>query len=147
VTFPEYSAHVADVYRKDYASIKDPEQHAAAFQPIWDYVNSAELVDDPNNVAVKSVVSVMNSAKDQFTNLVRNFYNSFICLVSMFLQAASYHNLDEIEVVGVMVYTGTDAAGHQMSTIFGGSTVVQRILSDSRSDVRKIIDRITTEIK
>jgi hypothetical protein len=62
-------------------------------------------------------------------------------------QAAAYHNLNEIEVVGAIIYTGTDAAARQTSTIFGGLALVQDMLSDTRTDVCKILDRITVDIK
>jgi hypothetical protein len=55
--------------------------------------------------------------------------------------------LNEIEVVGAIVYTGTDAAARQTSTIFGGSALVQDMLSDTRTDIRKILDCITVDIK
>jgi hypothetical protein len=74
VSFQQYSTHVAEVYRNEFLSITDPEERAAAFQPMWDFVNSGELVNDSNDVAVKSVVSVMNSAKEQFANLVCDFF-------------------------------------------------------------------------
>ena len=72
---------------------------------------------------------------------------SRLSFILFLFQAAAFHNLEQIEVVGAIVYTGTDAAARQTSTIFGGSSLVQDILSDTRSDVRKIIDRITTDIK
>lgn len=62
-------------------------------------------------------------------------------------QAAAYHNINEIEVVGAIIYTGTDAAARQTSTLFGGSALIQDMLVDSRTDVRKILDRLTTDIK
>ena len=70
-----------------------------------------------------------------------------IHLNAIVLQAAAYHNLNEIEVVGAIVYTGTDAAARQASAIFGGSTLVQDMIHNSRTDVRKILDRMTTDIK
>jgi hypothetical protein len=61
-------------------------------------------------------------------------------------QAAAYHNINEIEVVGALVYTGTDAAARQTSTLFGGSALIQDMLVDTRTDVRRILDRLTTDI-
>lgn len=65
----------------------------------------------------------------------------------MSLQASAYHNLDEIEVVGAIVYTGLDAAARQTSSVFAGSTLARDMVSDTRTHVRQILDRITTDIK
>jgi hypothetical protein len=69
---------MTDVYRNDISSIEDPEERAAALQPILDFVDSKEPIDDEKELAVKSIASVMESAKDQFANLVSGHF-SFIC--------------------------------------------------------------------
>lgn len=75
MSFQEYNKHVADVYRNDILSIEDPEQRTAALQPILDFVNAQEPTnDDQDTIAVKSLASVMNSAKDQFANLVGDYF-------------------------------------------------------------------------
>ena len=55
--------------------------------------------------------------------------------------------MEQIEVVGAIVYTGPDGAARQTSTIFGGSELFQKLLDDNAVDVRKVIDRITTYFK
>jgi hypothetical protein len=55
--------------------------------------------------------------------------------------------MEEIEVIGAIVYTGPDAAARQTSTFFGGSQLFHKLLDDNAVDVRKVIDRITTYFK
>jgi hypothetical protein len=61
---------MAEVYHRDIKSISDPQQREAAFKPIADYVESLHSAEGSDEVALKSVVSLMKSAKEQFTNLV-----------------------------------------------------------------------------
>ena len=146
VSYKEFGKHMVGIYNKEIKSIADPQKRAEAMQPIWDYVDSLETVDTTGAHALKSVVSIMKTAKDQFTTLVsRAPYSGQSCLDSM--QSAAFHNLEQIEVVGAIVYTGPDPAARQTSTLFGGSTLLQDMLLDTRSDVRKVIDRLTTDIK
>jgi hypothetical protein len=63
------------------------------------------------------------------------------------IQAAAFHNLEEIEVVGAIVYMGTDAAARQTSALFGGSELIKDMLAANPKDVRTILDNITTAIK
>jgi hypothetical protein len=146
VTYAEFGKHMINEYNKEIKSIADPQKRAEAMQPIWEYVDSLETVDTTGAHALKSVVSVMKTAKDQFATLVSHAPR----LADSFLrstQAAAFHNLEQIEVVGAIIYTGPDPAARQTSTIFGGSTLLQEMLTNTRSDVRKLIDRLTTDIK
>lgn len=70
------------------------------------------------------------AARDQFTSL-----------------AAAYHNLEDMEVFGVIVYKGTDAAAKQLSTIFGGSDSVKKLIELNKIDVRRLISDVTTCIR
>jgi hypothetical protein len=62
-------------------------------------------------------------------------------------QANSYANLEDIDVVGAVIYKGTDAAGRQLSAVFGGSDAVRKLIEDNRVDVRTRLDQLTTSIK
>jgi hypothetical protein len=70
VTFEQYGKHMTEVYHKSIKSIKDPHLRAEALQPIWDYADSLEVVENTGEHKLKSVVANMQSAKDQFTTLV-----------------------------------------------------------------------------
>jgi hypothetical protein len=50
-------------------------------------------------------------------------------------------------IMGVILYTGTDTAGSQASTIFGGSNHVKKLVERNHIDIRKWIDKITTAVK
>ena len=134
VDYVEFRKYMTEIYNNEIKSITDHHKRAEAMQPIWDYVDSLEVVDTTGAHALVSVVSMMKTAKDQFTTLV-------CCAPCVF------HNLEQIEVVGAIVYTGPDPAARQTSTLFGGSTLIQDMLSDTQSDVRKMIDQLTTDIK
>lgn len=47
----------------------------------------------------------------------------------------------------MIVYTGTDPAARQTSFIFGGSELVRDALAAHPTDVREVLDNITTQIK
>jgi hypothetical protein len=70
VSFNEFGAHITDIYKKTILSIEDPAERAKAMQPIWEYVDSLDVVENTGNHKLKSVVSIMQSAKDQFATLV-----------------------------------------------------------------------------
>lgn len=71
MNFVEFGKHITDVYRKTILSIEDPQKRAEALQPVWDYVDSLDIIDNSDEQGLKSVVNTMQAAKDQFTTLVR----------------------------------------------------------------------------
>ena len=62
-------------------------------------------------------------------------------------QAASYWNLSDILVVGAILYTGTDPGGRQASTVFVGNSLVKDLVISHKTDVRKLLDQLTTTVK
>jgi hypothetical protein len=70
VNYVEFGKHMTKVYNETIKSIKDPQKRAEAMQPIWDYVDAVDAVEDTGKHAIKSVVATMQAAKDQFTTLV-----------------------------------------------------------------------------
>lgn len=81
VDFVEFGQHMTDVYRKTISSIQDPQQCAEALQLVWDYIDSLDVVENTGEHSLKSVVSTMQTARDQFTTLVR-FLQRYIRLVA-----------------------------------------------------------------
>lgn len=65
----------------------------------------------------------------------------------LMLQAASYWNLNDILVIGAVLYTGTDPGARQASTLFGGNELVKEVISNHKTDVRKLLDQLTTAVK
>ena len=62
-------------------------------------------------------------------------------------QAHAYHNIEEIEVLGAILYLGNDPAARQKSMLFGGSNSIKILLTESNIDIRRIIDVLTTGLK
>jgi hypothetical protein len=53
--------------------------------------------------------------------------------------------LADIEVIGAILYVGTDPAARQKSSLFVGSPAAEKLIGGQ--DIRKIIDQLTTMIK
>jgi hypothetical protein len=70
VSYKEFGKHMTKIYKDTILSIEDPEERAEALRPIWDFVDNLDAMEDTSEHALKSVVSTMQSAKDQFTTLV-----------------------------------------------------------------------------
>ena len=70
VDYVEFGKYMTEIYNNEIKPITDPRKRAEAMQPIWDYVDSLEVVDTTGAHALKSVVSMMKTAKDQFATLV-----------------------------------------------------------------------------
>jgi hypothetical protein len=62
-------------------------------------------------------------------------------------QASAYHNIEEIEVLGLIVYTGPSSSARQTSTLFGGSPIARKLIESNGLDLRRFIDNITTALK
>jgi hypothetical protein len=50
-------------------------------------------------------------------------------------------------VVGALLYTGTDPAAKQLSAIFTGSDTVRKLIDTNETDVRTLLDQMTTAVK
>ncbi|KAL6305916.1 hypothetical protein BKA93DRAFT_824705 [Sparassis latifolia] len=132
VTTADYLKEVNTTYKKMFEGVdgRNDEQRALVMKPILDFCDSIEKDPSLAKHSMQSITARMLSAKDQFTAL-----------------AASYRNLADMEVVGAILYMGTDAGGWQTSAIFGGSSAVKRLIEDNQVDVRKMVDDLTTAIK
>ncbi|GBE80068.1 hypothetical protein SCP_0212710 [Sparassis crispa] len=132
VTTADYLKEVNTTYKKMFEGVdgQNDEQRALVMKLILDFCDSIEKDPSLAKHSMQSITARMLSAKDQFTAL-----------------AASYRNLADMEVVGAILYMGTDAGGWQTSAIFGGSSAVKRLIEDNQVDVRKMVDDLTTAIK
>ncbi len=50
-------------------------------------------------------------------------------------------------MIGAILYTGTDPGARQASTLFGGNSLVKEMISANKTDVRKLLDQLTTAVK
>ena len=62
-------------------------------------------------------------------------------------QAEAYHNIEEVEVFGAIIYLKTDQAARQKLMLFGRSNTLKNLLADANIDIRRIIDVLTTGLK
>jgi hypothetical protein len=62
-------------------------------------------------------------------------------------QAESWSNLEDIEVVGAVMYVGDDPAGAQTSGIFGGSDNVKGYIDDNHVNIRHTLSNYTTVLR
>jgi hypothetical protein len=69
VSYKAFGQHMIQKYRETILSIEDLTERAEAMRPIWDYVDSVDAAGVEGK-ALKSVVSTMKSAREQFTTLV-----------------------------------------------------------------------------
>ncbi|KAI6097091.1 hypothetical protein F5141DRAFT_1220371 [Pisolithus sp. B1] len=56
-------------------------------------------------------------------------------------EAQAWSNLEDIEIVGAVMYVGQDPAGRQMSGIFGGSEVMRDFINEKAIDVQGLMDK------
>ncbi|KAI5989804.1 hypothetical protein F5J12DRAFT_786608 [Pisolithus orientalis] len=61
--------------------------------------------------------------------------------------AEAWSNLEDIEIVGVVMYVGQDPAGCQTSGIFGGSETIRNFINENGIDVWSLMDKYTTIFK
>lgn len=52
-----------------------------------------------------------------------------------------------IAIVGAVIYLGTDPGGRQSSGVFSGAPLVKGVLDKNLTNVKKIVDELTTACK
>ncbi|KIK24159.1 hypothetical protein PISMIDRAFT_10423 [Pisolithus microcarpus 441] len=78
----------------------------------------------------KSIAARVENAKTQFSGL-----------------AEAWSNLEDIEIIGTVMYIRQDPAGCQMSGIFGGSEVIRNFINENGIDVWALLDKYTVIFK
>ncbi|KAI6136022.1 hypothetical protein F5141DRAFT_1208413 [Pisolithus sp. B1] len=86
----EYNTLMQDIPKDDLAMRREK------LQAVYEWSESSSVI--PANRSVKSIAARVNSAKTQFSGL-----------------AKVWSNLEDIEIIGVVMYIGQDPAGHQTS--------------------------------
>ena len=113
---------------------KDHEMRELLMAPYNEWLDERE--GDVIEKDVKSVASHVQRCKDQMATMVCNmFVIAFIQLIFFFFQAESWSNLEDIEVVGAVMYVGDDPAGAQTSGIFAGSENVRGYIDDNHVNI------------
>ncbi|KAI5994310.1 hypothetical protein EDC04DRAFT_2910564 [Pisolithus marmoratus] len=118
----EYNSLMKDIPKDD------PGARREKLKAVYEWSKSSSIV--PTNRSVKSIAARVENAKTQFSGL-----------------AEAWSNLEDIEIVGAVMYVRQDPAGHQTSGIFGGSEAIRNFINDNGIDVRALLDKYTTIFK
>ncbi|KAI5985259.1 hypothetical protein EDD15DRAFT_2374303 [Pisolithus albus] len=118
----EYNSLMQDVPKEDLSARREK------LQAVYEWSESSSAV--PTNRSVKSIAARVENAKTQFSGL-----------------AEAWSNLEDIEIIGTVMYVGQDPAGRQTSGIFGGSEVIRNFINENSIDVRALLDKYTAIFK
>ena len=146
--FAEYMKHGdADYHYHLHTVGKTAAEKEAALKLIVDWCNSQDrtLFD---STSLKSLHARIQATVDKFSTLVSicvGFRDAI--LTDTICQAKTTTNLNQIEVVGAVIYTGSDPVGHQLSSIFTGSSVMRSLVNVNQANVQQWIDKLATAIK
>ena len=55
--------------------------------------------------------------------------------------------MDEISIIGALLYRGLDPAGKQLSGLFTGSPVFWQLINENNVDVHRLLDRLMVALK
>ncbi|KAJ8582894.1 hypothetical protein M405DRAFT_867481 [Rhizopogon salebrosus TDB-379] len=107
---------------------KDHETRERLMAPYNEWLDERE--EGSAGKDVKSVATRVQRCKDQMATM-----------------AESWSNLEDIEVVGAVMYVGNDPAGAQTSGIFGGSENVRGYIDDNHVNIRQMLSDYTTVLR
>ena len=62
-------------------------------------------------------------------------------------QAQGIENLDDITVLGVILYRGLDPAAKQLSGFFTGSDIFHQLIEDNAVDMHQLLDKLMVAAK
>lgn len=108
---------------------EDEAAKKMVLQPMLDYCRSLDEETQPTAL----------TSKQELTQ-------HFVYLLSI-SQATNYYNRTNIVAMGVLVYTGTDAACATGSTMFGGTDLLKRLIEMLGLNLEGFMDKLTTYIK
>ena len=62
-------------------------------------------------------------------------------------QAQGIENLDNITILGIILYRGLNPAAKQLSGFFTGSDVLHQLIEDNVVDMRQLLDKLMVAAK
>ena len=62
-------------------------------------------------------------------------------------QAATWCNVEGIQVFGCVIYTGNDEAARQAQGVFCGSNLIMELASERQADISTLVDYLSTVVK
>lgn len=72
---------------------------------------------------------------------------TFLPIHFILVQAQTWCNVEDIQVFGCVIYTGSDEAARQAQGIFAGSNLCMELASEKQVDVSRFLDYISTVVK
>ncbi|KAI6168927.1 hypothetical protein EDD17DRAFT_1502910 [Pisolithus thermaeus] len=133
----EYKSLIQDIPMDDTAARREKLKH------VYKWSKNSSAV--PTSKSVKSIAARVQNAKTQFSGLVHGSKALESSLTVQ--QAEAWSNLKETEIAGVVMYVGQDPAGHQTSSIFGGSDMVRSFINQCAVNVCTLMDKYTSIFK
>ncbi|KZT05183.1 uncharacterized protein LAESUDRAFT_714997 [Laetiporus sulphureus 93-53] len=127
VTKKDWSQKALEAYNEFMAKLPadDEEARNLVFKLILDFCNALEK--NPGlKMHTKSAHTRMMAAYAQFTTL-----------------AASYYNLEDMEVFGVIIHKGTDAVTKELSVIFDGSDTIKSLIELNQVNVQQVLNNFS----
>jgi hypothetical protein len=102
----------------------------------------------PKRVDAREPITRVKAYVKQFENLVRLILCDVRYSLTSTWQATSIARTDcDIEVVGVIVYTGNDQAARQAAGLFSGSGNARSLIDRDKIRVQHLVDMITTKFR
>ena len=133
----EYNNLMKDIPKEDMSVRREKLKH------VYEWRESSSVI--PSNKLAKSIAAKLENMKVQFLGLVSN--SQMVYSTIYFSQAEAWCNLEEIQIIGVLMYVGKDPAGHQLSGIFGRSDIVRKFINNHGIDVCDLMDKYTSIFK
>ncbi|KAI6006242.1 hypothetical protein F5J12DRAFT_892977 [Pisolithus orientalis] len=122
LTSTEYTTLMIGIPKDDFSARREK------LKAIYEWSESSSTI--LTNRSVKYIAARVDNAKTQFCGL-----------------AEVWSNLEDIEIVGLVMYVGQDPAGHQTSGIFGGSEMIRNFINENGIDVWSLMDKYTAIFK
>ncbi|KAI6017038.1 hypothetical protein EDC04DRAFT_2608197 [Pisolithus marmoratus] len=113
---------------KHYESHKDNEE----FPDLWAEIHKfwSESISGSNDMSSKGIVGQLMTCRDSFTQAVQ-----------------TWCNVENIHIIGCVIYSGNDEAMCQAQGIFAGSLLCMQLASERQMDIARLLDYLTTIIK
>jgi hypothetical protein len=147
VDYLKYGAEINQAWKDSVGGMGDPKEREKALKHVMDWwVENRGMLSKDKQSSWKVIVNTMQHGADQFTGLVRLMPLAYKMELNI-EQATAYHNLEEIEAFGLLVYVGSDPVAHQKSMVFSRSENIKKLIKSSKVDVWCFLDNVTTALK
>lgn len=126
---------------------KTSAQKVEALKPIRDWC----LLQDKNiteSTSMSSLSSRVQAIVSKFSTLVsRTCIIWFATLINQICGLKTISNLNEVEIFGAVLYTGSDPIGYQLSSICSRSENMWTLVNANYIHIQSLFDKLITAIK